>query len=320
MKYLKRTGTAIMTDYKVVIIILALGVFLNISSDAFLTTRNLMNVLRQVCINAIVASAFVIVISTGGIDLSIGSIVGLVGVFVALGLETGLPVPVVCILAIASGAALGAVNAFFITKFNLLPFVVTLSTQMIFRGIIYLITNMSPITGLPDSFLPIGQGYVGIIPVPVFVMLAMAVIMWFVVNRTKFGRYALAIGGNATAARVSGVDVKKYLAGCYVLCGAVAALASLVLTARTASAQVTAGTNMEMDIIAGCVIGGTPMTGGICNVYGSLLGCLLVGLVGNGLNLLGVNANWQTVMKGLLILIAVLIDKISTSLYEAKKG
>lgn len=319
MTYAKKAGKAIMTDYKVIIIILALGVFLTASSDAFLTTRNLMNVLRQVCVNAIVASAFVIVISTGGIDLSVGSIVGLVGVIVAMSLEAGLPIPVVFVIGIIFGALLGAVNAVFITQFNLLPFVVTLSTQMIYRGVIYLLTDMSPITGLPEAFLPIGQGYVGIIPIPVFIMVAMAIIMWFVVNRTKFGRYALAIGGNATAARVSGVDVKKYLSGCYILCGAFCALAGLVLTARTASAQTTAGVNMEMDIIAGCVIGGTPMTGGICNVYGSLLGCLLVGLVSNGLNLLGVNANWQTVMKGLLILIAVLIDKISTSLYEAKR-
>ncbi|MDO4274561.1 MAG: ABC transporter permease [Eubacteriales bacterium] len=320
MSYTKKASKAIMTDYKVVIIILVLGVFLTFSSDVFLTSRNLMNVLRQVCVNAMVASAFVIVISTAGIDLSVGSIVGLVGVIVAVCLKANVPIVLSCLIGIVAGAGLGAINAFFITKFDLLPFVVTLSTQMIFRGAIYLITNMSPITGLPDEFLPLGQGYVGPVPVPVFFMIIIAVVAWFLVNRTKFGRYALAIGGNATAARVSGVDVKKYLSGCYILCGAFCGIAALVLTARTASAQTTAGVNMEMDIIAGCVIGGTPMTGGICNVYGSLLGCLLVGLVGNGMNILGVNANWQTVMKGLLILIAVLIDKVSATIYEAKKA
>lgn len=320
MNTIKKAGKALMTDYKVIVIIFIMGVVLTATSDAFLTSRNLFNVLRQVSVNGIVASCFVILFACGGIDLSIGSNVALVGVVTAMLLKQNLPILLVCLIAIAIGAVLGTVNAFFITRFDLLPFVVTLSTQMIYRGIVYLLTDMSPITGLPEGFLPIGQGYIGPVPLPIFIMVGMGIIMWFVVNRTKFGRYALAIGGNSSAARVSGVNVKAYLSGCYILTGAVGALASLVLTARTASAQVTAGTNMEMDIIAGCVIGGTPMTGGVCNVIGSLFGCLLVGLVSNGMNLLGVNANWQTAMKGVLILAAVLIDVVSTKIYSMKKS
>lgn len=319
MKTLKRAGKAVITEYKVIIIVMILGIALAMMSPVFLTQKNILNVLRQVSVNAIVASAFVIILGTGGIDLSVGSCVGLVGVVGAMLLTNGVPIIPACLIAILFGAFLGAINAFFITRFNLLPFVVTLSTQQIFRGFIYLFTDMKPISGLPDGILTLGQGRVGNVPVPIFIMLGMAILMWIVSNRTKFGRYTLAIGGNVEATRVSGVDVKKTMGGAYILMGACSALAGLVLMSRTASAQITAGTNMEMDIIAGCVIGGTPLTGGISNVFGSVVGCLMVGIVSNGLNLLGIDPNWQTVMKGALILIAVLIDTVSSSVFAKKR-
>lgn len=318
MEKVKNILKKIMTEYKVIFLVLILSVTLSLVSPYFLTSRNILNVLRQVCVNTIAASGLVLILGAGGIDLSLGSTVGLVGVIVAFMMKAGVPVWLACILGIAFGAFLGAINGFFITRFNLLPFVVTLSTQQIYRGAIYLLTGMQPIIALPDSFMVIGQGYVGQIPIPVFIMLGMIILMSIVAYRTKFGRYILAIGGNKEAARVSGVNVQKITWMAYIMMGAVAALASLVMTSRTASAQVSAGTNMEMDIIAGAVIGGTSMSGGVCNVFGALFGCILVGLVSNGLNLLGVDANWQVVMKGVLILAAVLIDTLSSKVSMKK--
>lgn len=208
-------------------------------------------------------------------------------------------------------------NGVFVAYFNLLPFVVTLATQQIFRGIIYLITNMSVVSGLPEKFMFLGQGYFfGFIPVQLIVLFTLTIVIWIVINRTSFGRYALSIGGNIEATRMCGVDVKKIVMKSFMLNGLIVAIAALVLTSRTASAQIAAGVNMESDVIAGCVIGGTSMTGGNANVFGALFGCLMVGIVSNGLNLLGVNANWQIVMKGTLILVAVLIDKLSAQIYK----
>jgi ribose/xylose/arabinose/galactoside ABC-type transport system permease subunit len=300
---------------KAIVIVILLIVVLAIASPVFLTSRNLLNVLRQVCVSTIIAVGFSLVLGSGEIDLSVGAIVGFVGIMIGKMLVAGLPVPVTIIIGILIGAAIGVVNATLITVFKLSFFIVTLAMMQILRGLCYLTTNMVPIINLPENFDVIGQGYLFAIPIPVYIMAAMVAIIWIVINKTRFGRYVLAKGGNTEAARVSGIDIVKVRVGAFATMGMCAAVASVVLTARAASAQATGGLNMEMDAIAAAVIGGTTLSGGVTNIIGAMFGSFIVGLVGNGLNLLGVNTNWQYVAKGLLILFAVILDSVSTSVY-----
>ena len=255
---------------------------------------------------------FTVVLSSGHMDLSVGTLLGLCGMVLAKMIkEAGIPLPIAIILTLLLGTACGALNAATITIFRVVPFVATLATQSIFKGANYLISNLVPVAGLPDELVFIGQGYLLGIPVPIYIMLLVIILVWIMMNRTKFGRYVLAMGGNAEAARVSGINVDKMRYGVYMVGGFCTGIAAVVMTARTASAQVSAGQNMEMDAIAAVVIGGTAMSGGNANVWGTMFGCLIVGIVNNGLNLLGVDSNWQVIAKGVLILFAVIIDTLS---------
>lgn len=301
---------------KAVIIVFLLALFLTFASPVFLTSVNLLNVLRQVCVSTILACGFAMILGNGDIDLSVGSVVGFTGICVGNMLNRGMPIILAVLLTLCIGAAIGAVNATILNTFKLPAFIVTLATQQIIRGACYLITNMIPVTGVPESFCFIGQGYVAGIPFPVFIMAAAVIIVWILINRTKFGRYLLAIGGNAEAARVCGINVKRMKIFIFMASGICSTVAGLVLTARSASAQPTGGLNMEMDAIAAVVVGGTSMSGGKVNVAGAFFGCLIVGLISNGLNLLGINTQWQTVAKGLLILFAVVLDSVSTTLFQ----
>ena len=305
----------ILLGNKAMLIVIILAVILSIVSPVFLTVRNLLNVLRQVCTSAILGLGFAMILGAGHIDLSVGSLIGICGVIMAKSIHAGIPVPIAILIAALFSVVSGCVSATIIYYFKLPAFIVTLAMQQILRGSTYLITGMVPITGLPESFTYLGQGYFLGVPVPVYIMLIMVVIVWFVVNRFKVGRYMLAMGGNAEAARVSGIDTRKVLYQAFIATGLCTTIASMVLTARSAAALPAAGLNMEMDAVASVVIGGTSMAGGSVNVIGALFGSLVVGIVNNGLNLLGVDSNWQIVSKGLLILFAVLLDSISTRFF-----
>lgn len=297
---------------KAFMICLLLCIIMAFASPVFMKTSNLLNILRQVCVSTLLSVGFTVVLSSGQIDLSVGNMLGLCGMVMAkLVKEAKLPLPVALLLTLILAMLCGALNASLITIFRVVPFIVTLATQSIFKGATYLISNLVPVAGLPGDMLFLGQGYILGIPVPVYIMLAVVLMAWIMINRTKFGRYILAMGGNAEAARVSGINVDKMRFGVYMCCGLCTGIASVIMTARTASAQVAAGQGMEMDAIAAVVIGGTSMSGGNANVWGTLFGCLVVGIVNNGMNLLGVNANWQIIAKGVLILIAVVIDTLS---------
>lgn len=288
-------------------------------SPVFFTVNNIMNVLRQVCVATIVACGFSMILGLGDIDLSVGSTMGLTGIVMAMLMVRGVPVVLAILAGVVLGVLIGVVNAFFITRFGLVAFIVTMATQQVIRGSCYLITGMLPITNLPESFVVIGQGYVGAIPIPVFIMILMVAVSWILINRTKFGRYLLAMGGNPQAALVSGINIVKIRYQAFMLSGAIASIAGLMLTSRAASAQPSAGLNMEMDAIAASVIGGTAMNGGKVNMIGAFFGALLVGVVNNGLNLMGVDSNWQTVSKGILIIIAVVLDVSTTWILEGRK-
>lgn len=304
---------------KALFIVILLAVIMGFLSPVFFTVNNIMNVLRQVCVATIVACGFSMILGLGDIDLSVGSTMGLTGIVMAMLMVRGVPVVLAILAGVVLGVLIGVVNAFFITRFGLVAFIVTMATQQVIRGSCYLITGMLPITNLPESFVVIGQGYVGAIPIPVFIMILMVAVSWILINRTKFGRYLLAMGGNPQAALVSGINIVKVRYQAFMLSGAIASIAGLMLTSRAASAQPSAGLNMEMDAIAASVIGGTAMNGGKVNMIGAFFGALLVGVVNNGLNLMGVDSNWQTVSKGILIIIAVVLDVSTTWILEGRK-
>ena len=303
---------SIILGHKAIVLIIIFVVVLSILSPVFLTQRNLLNVLRQVCVNAILACGFVLILGNGGVDLSCGSIIGITGVSMALMMRAGMPFYYAIPLAMLIGGVAGSANGALIVFFKLPPFIITLGMQQVLRGATYLLTKHQPITGLPAEFVWIGQGHIGVIPFPIFVMLAVVIIMWIIINRTKFGRYVLAVGGNTEAARVSGINVGLVRIGAYMTIGMVAAIAAAVMCARAASAQPAGGFGMEMEAIAAGVIGGSRMVGGNANIVGAFLGAVIVGLLNNGLNLLGIDASWQIIAKGLLILFAMTLDSTST--------
>ncbi len=305
---------------KALAILVALVVVMSFASPVFLTQNNLLNIVRQVAFSAIMGAGFTLVLGSGQMDLSIGCMVGFVGVIMGKCLVNDIPIPIAIAIGVAAGAACGCLNASII-NLALPPFIVTLATMSVYRGGTLLITKMVPVSGLPDSFVFLGQGHIMGIPTPIYIMILMVVVMFVILNRTMFGRHAIAMGGNAEATMVSGINIKKVRRNVYMTMGMYVAIASVVLTARSASAQISAGQGTEMDAIAAVVIGGTPLSGGYANVFGTLMGCLIVGAVNNSLNLLGVDSNWQIIAKGLLILFAIILDVVSTTMYAnlAKK-
>ncbi|MBA4547836.1 ribose ABC transporter permease [Thermoactinomyces intermedius] len=280
-------------------------------NPSFIEPLNLLNLLRQISINALIAFGMTFVILTGGIDLSVGSILALSSALMAGMIVSGLdPILSICITALL-GALMGAVNGLLITKGKVAPFIATLATMTIYRGLTLVYTNGNPITGLGDhySFQLFGRGYFFGIPVPAVTMLITFIILWFILHKTSFGRKTYAIGGNETAAFVSGIKVDRVKCLIYSLAGMMAAISGAILTSRLNSAQPTAGTAYEMDAIAAVVLGGTSLAGGKGRIFGTLVGALIIGTLNNGLNLLGVSSFYQQVVKGIVILIAVLIDR-----------
>jgi len=293
-----------------------LGLFLIITiitilNPDFLSVNNLLNVLRQVSINAIIAFGMTFVILTGGIDLSVGSILALTGAVTA-GMMAGGTDPVLAMLfGLILGALLGAVNGVLIAKGNVAPFIATLATMTIYRGLTLVYTEGRPISGLGDSlsFQLLGKGYFFGIPIPVVTMLISFGILYFILKKTTFGRRVYAVGGNEEASKLSGIKTGRIKIYVYALTGFLSALAALILTSRLNSAQPTAGQMFELDAIAAVVLGGTSLTGGRGWIVGTLIGALIIGVLNNGLNLIGVSSFFQQVVKGLVILFAVLIDR-----------
>lgn len=293
------------------IALLVVAAGLAVMSPDFLTIANLLNVMRQVSINALIAFGMTLVILLGGIDLSVGSILALSSVFTATLISRGTDPVVATLVGIASGAAMGAANGLVIAKGKVAPFIATLGTMTILRGLALVVSNGSPVTGInSDFFTMLGGGYVAdLIPIPVIWMALMFAVMWFVLKKTVFGRHVYAVGGNEEASRLSGVSVDRVKIWVYTLSGAMSAMAGIILTSRLNSAQPTAGAGYELDAIAAVVLGGTSLTGGRGWIFGTLVGALLIGVLNNGLNLLGVSSFYQQVIKGVVILLAVLIDR-----------
>ncbi len=294
-----------------VIGLLLIVVIISIMSPSFLTMNNLLNVLRQVSINALIAFGMTFVILTGGIDLSVGSILALTGAVTAGMMSGGLDPILAMILGVLLGVLLGAINGLIIAKGKVAPFIATLATMTIFRGLTLVYTEGRPISGLGDSmaFQMLGKGYLFGIPVPVITMSISFAVLYFILKKTTFGRRVYAVGGNEEASRLSGINVDRIKIYVYSLAGGLTAIAALILTSRLNSAQPTAGNMFELDAIAAVVLGGTSLTGGRGWIVGTLVGALIIGVLNNGLNLIGVSSFFQQVVKGAVILIAVLLDR-----------
>lgn len=295
--------------YMLIFIVIGLGVILSIISSNFLTPGNLLNVLRQVAINGILAIGMTVVCLTGGIDLSVGSIVAFSGI-IAAGLlrDKNYPVAVIVLIAIIIGGLLGLYNGYFVAYWNAAPFVVTLSMMTIARGMTYVYSQGRPISNLPTEFLAIGKGSILGIPAPTLILVAVFILAGLMLSKLKFGRYVYAVGGNENAAMVSGINVKKVKLMVYVLSGIACGIAAIILTARVSAGLPQAGESYELDAIAATVIGGTSLSGGRGRLWGTIVGAVLLGIVNNGLDLMNVSSFYQQIVKGLIILGAILID------------
>lgn len=295
--------------YMLIFIVIGLGIILSFVSPNFLTVTNLMNVLRQISVNGILAIGMTIVCLTGGIDLSVGSIVAFSGI-IAAGLlrEQKYPIIVVVLVAVALGALLGLYNGYFVAYWKAAPFVVTLSMMTIARGMTYVYSDGRPISNLPEEFLAIGKGSILGIPIPTVILILIFILANIMLTKLKFGRYVYAVGGNENAAMVSGINVKKIKMLVYVLSGVACGLAAIILTSRVSAGLPQAGESYELDAIAATVIGGTSLSGGRGRLWGTIVGAILLGVVNNGLDLLNVSSFYQQIVKGLIILGAILID------------
>lgn len=291
--------------------LVVLVIFVTVMNPNFLSMGNILNLLRQVSTNALIAFGMTFVILTGGIDLSVGSTLALSAALSATFLGFGLPGWLAIILALVIGCLLGWLNGGLITFGRMAPFIATLATMSIFRGATLVITDGKPLTDLGDSMLfkLLGRGYIFGIPIPVIIMLVIFLILYFVLHQTAFGKQVFAIGGNEAAAYISGINVWRVKRIVYAISGVLAAVAGLLITSRLNSAQPTAGVSYEMDAIASVVLGGTSMSGGAGHIGGTLIGALIIGVLNNGLNLLGVSSFYQQIIKGIVIIIAVLLDR-----------
>jgi ribose/xylose/arabinose/galactoside ABC-type transport system permease subunit len=276
----------------------------------FISGSNLYLVSRQISFVAIVAFGELFVILTGGIDLSVGSIMGLSGVISALAMAGQQPIWFSVLLGLLTGIACGLINGVLISYVRIAPFIVTLGMLSFARGVILIITKGWPVTNIPKPFLVVGQGDFLALPIPLWVTIFLGVIAHFALSKTRFGRRTYAIGGNEQATFLSGINVKKIKVFLYMISGAMSAVVGIILIARFNSAQADTGTGWELDAIAAAVIGGTSLSGGSGSILGVIIGAAIMGVIRNGLVLMRVSAYWQTAVIGVIIVLAAVLDRV----------
>ncbi len=292
--------------------LLALIIALTIASPYFLTKNNILNVLRQASINGLISIGLFIVILTGGIDLSVGSTLAFTSMFMAIRIDNGMNSSVAILLALMLGVIIGALNGLIVSKGKVQAFIATLGTMMVFRGLTLFISDGLPVSNLGDGLISyIGRGYLFGVPFPVIILLISFIVVGLILSKTIFGKRVYAIGGNPKAAKLSGINIDKNIIIVFAISGFFAALAGVILTSRVNSAVPTAGTAYELNAIAAVVIGGASLAGGKGRITGTFIGVLVIAVLSNGLNLLGVSAYLQQVITGSIILFAVLSDRKS---------
>jgi ribose/xylose/arabinose/galactoside ABC-type transport system permease subunit len=283
-----------------------------IAQRNFLSVRNIFNILRQVAIVGICSVGMTFIILTGGMDLSAGSVIGITSVAGALMMAGGMSPLLSVIMSLLIGAASGLINALFINSFGIAPIIMTLGMMTSLRGVAFIICGGLPVYKVPESYLFLGQGYIGgVIPIPVVIMIIVFSGGYFILNKTAFGRSVYGIGSNREASRLSGVNVKKHIYIIYTMAGAFYALAGMILLARVNSGQPRAGEGYEMDVITACILGGISVSGGEGRIGGVIIGVLMMGTLTNGMVIMNINEFWQRVVKGLVLIIAVVIDQLA---------
>ena len=301
--------TRLLRTYGSLLGLLLIGAALSLLSDRFLTASNLINVARQVSINAIVAAGMTVVIITGGIDLSVGSTIALAGCSALLA-AGGAGDLVGLLVGLAAGGLVGLVNGALVAWGRVPPFITTLATMTIVRGAALVLTNGEPIVKSEGLYLWLGQASLGPIPVPILLMVAVLVGTHWFLARTRWGTYVYAVGGNAEAARLAGISLARMQLLVYTIAGALSGLAGLVLAARLSSAQPNTGVGFELDAIAAVVLGGTSLMGGEGTIWGTTVGAFIIGVLNNGFNLMNVSPFYQLIAKGAVIVVAVLMDQV----------
>ena len=307
MRYINK-----LRHYGIFIVFLAICIILSLISPQFLTISNWTIIITQVSINALLAFGVTFVIITGGIDLSLGSIVAVSGVTAAmLAHPNTYPLIVPILAALFAGLLIGAFNGFMITKSKIAPFIVTLGTMTIGRGLALILSDGRPVSNLSDSFVFIGSGKLLGLPILILILVIMFIICSVILNKTTLGRYIYALGGNEQAARASGIMVTRVKMMVYSISGVLAGLAGILLTSRITTGQPNAGAGFELDAIAAVVIGGTSTSGGKGSIGGTMIGVLLIGVINNSLDLLNVSSYYQQVVMGLIIIGAVVLDSLN---------
>lgn len=299
--------------YGVILGLVIIMVYFTVMKAKFLTLDNMLNMLRQTSINGLLAIGMTFVVLTGGIDLSVGSIVGASGMFAALVARTvtGMPWYLAVLVGLGVGLLLGAVNGVIISYLKVPAFIATLGMLSIARGVTFMASDAKPVPGLSEGFLKIGGGSVGIIPIPIIVLAVVLVISYVILYKTRYGRYIFATGGNPVSARVSGINVKAIICSVYMISGVLAGLAGVILTSRVTSGLSQGGNGYEVDAIAAAVIGGNSLSGGRGRLWGTIVGFLIMGVMNNGLDMMAVSSYWQLVIKGIIIIGAVMLDSLN---------
>ncbi|MGV1987808.1 ABC transporter permease [Agrobacterium sp. 22-221-1] len=290
--------------------LIVVSILMGLASDNFFSLNNIMNVLRQVSVVGILAVGMTFVILTGGIDLSVGAVMALVGTLSAgLMVNSGLPASVALPAGLFIGLGIGIFNGALVAWGKMPAIIVTLATMGMARGLGLIYSGGYPVSGIPSWISWFGVGRIGVVPVPVVIMVVIYAVAWVLLQRTAFGRHVYALGGNELAARLSGVKTQRVKLAVYGISGVTAALAALILTGRLMSGQPNAGVGFELDAIAAVVLGGTAIAGGRGLILGTLIGAVLLGILNNGLNLMGINPYLQDVIKGGIILLAIYIGR-----------
>ncbi len=305
-------SAGVLLQHKPLIALLLFIVVISFMNPEFFSICNLLNILRQTSVNAIIAVGMTFVVLTSGIDLAVGSVLAFTGAIAATLISLDFHILIAVSATLCTGAGLGYLSGFVIAKGKVQAFIATLATMTFLRGATMVYTDGRPVSALggadSDAFVMIGSGYFLGVPIPVYLMIIIFVVAWFVLQHTRFGRYVYALGGNESATRLSGINVDRVKMAVYATSGLLSAVAGIIVTSRLVSAQPTAGSGYELDAIAAVVLGGTRLSGGRGRVMGTLVGALIIGVLSNALNLLNISSYYQLVAKALVILLAVLVD------------
>ncbi len=304
----KRFSLSKIFVYLVLVVII---LFFTVTTDTFLTSKNILNICRQISMIGICSVGMTMVLLTGGIDISVGSIIALVGVVAAklIG-EAGMAIFPAMVIGVVVGAFCGLINGIMVAKFDVPALITTLAMQTMARGAAYILTSGIPIYGLPEEIKTLGQGYFFKIPIPVIIMALIFLFGWWLLEQTRFGRYTYAIGGNQEVARLSGINVLKMKIFIYTLSGLFAGLSGVIMLSRINSGQPATSSGFEMDVITGAVLGGISVAGGEGKLVNVIAGVLIMGMLSNGMTLMNLDEYWQWVVKGIVLLLAVTFDNM----------